>query len=112
MEGKARRGTGRILPRFNHWVKYFCCGKAHGGITTTACAIAAGFLLASAIFAPLAAQTYPSKPIHLINYDPLRAYDGQPYQVGDTETAEYTSAYVGTNDRDQLGTIFVDTPRK
>ena len=27
-----------------------------------------------------------------------------------TETAEYTSTYVGESDRNQLGTVFVDTP--
>jgi hypothetical protein len=26
----------------------------------------------------------------------------------DTETAEYTSTYIGTSDRDQLGTVLVD----
>jgi tripartite-type tricarboxylate transporter receptor subunit TctC len=66
MEGKARRGTGRILPGFFHWAKCFCCDKVQWRITTTACAIAAGFLLTAAMVTPLGAQTYPSKPIHLI----------------------------------------------
>ena len=29
--------------------------------------------------------------------------------LSDTETAEYTSTYVGTSDRNQLGTVLVDT---
>jgi len=35
-------------------------------IATTLCAIAAGLLLTAAQAAPLGAQTYPSKPLHLI----------------------------------------------
>jgi tripartite-type tricarboxylate transporter receptor subunit TctC len=37
-----------------------------GSILTAACAIAAAFLLAGAISAPVCAETYPSKPIRLI----------------------------------------------
>ena len=46
--------------------EYFCCGKARGRIVRALCALTTGFLFAGAIAAPLGAQTYPSKPVHLI----------------------------------------------
>ena len=44
-------------------------------------------------------------------YTPIGEIHSQ-LNLSDTETAEYTSTYVGESDRDQLGTIFVDTSRK
>jgi uncharacterized RmlC-like cupin family protein len=44
-------------------------------------------------------------------YTPVGEIHSQ-LNLSDTETAEYTSTYVGTSDRDQLGTILVDTPRE
>ena len=32
--------------------------------------------------------------------------------LSDTEIAEYVSSYVGECDRDKVGTVFVDTPKK
>jgi tripartite-type tricarboxylate transporter receptor subunit TctC len=45
--------------------EYSCCVKARGRIVTALCAIAAAFLLTASVV-PLGAQTYPSKPVHLI----------------------------------------------
>ena len=44
-------------------------------------------------------------------YTPVGEIHSQ-LNLSDTETAEYTSTYVGESDRNQLGTVFVDTPRK
>ena len=44
-------------------------------------------------------------------YTPVGEIHSQ-LNLSDTETAEYTSTYVGESDRDQLGTVFVDTPGK
>jgi uncharacterized RmlC-like cupin family protein len=44
-------------------------------------------------------------------YTPLGEIHSQ-LNLSDTETAEYTSTYVGESDRNQLGTIPVETPRK
>ena len=44
-------------------------------------------------------------------YTPVGEIHSQ-LNLSDTETAEYTSTYVGASDRDQLGTVFVDTPGK
>jgi uncharacterized RmlC-like cupin family protein len=40
-------------------------------------------------------------------YTPVGEIHSQ-LNLSDTETAEYTSTYVGTSDRDKLGTIFVE----
>ena len=41
-------------------------------------------------------------------YTPVGEIHSQ-LNLSDTETAEYTSTYVGTSDRNQLGTVLVDT---
>ena len=42
-------------------------------------------------------------------YTPVGEIHSQ-LNLSDMETAEYTSTYVGESDRNQLGTVFVDTP--
>ena len=44
-------------------------------------------------------------------YTPVGEFHSQ-LNLSDTETAEYTSTYVGESDRNQLGTIPVEMPKK
>ena len=45
------------------------------------------------------------------SYTPVGEFHSQ-LNLSDTDTAEYTSTYVGESDRNRLGTIPVDTPKK